>query len=404
MAERGVCSVKWGLPYELCQALMTSEPSTAAEAAQKLPRVEGYLASDPANLDLLALAISLSQTVGDLARARGHAEAALVRYPDDAFFRSRLAEVLMAQGEWALAALQLEALLARHPEVGVAHNLAYCYTWLARQREAYAVLAPFAAVAPLPPSAVVLLVRALHHVGELEQAMQLAQADMERCQADPGFLGAVSMLYFDAGQADEAARLSALALAQDARPNDALVVSASLALGRTEVDGAVALFNEVLAKNPAEGRSWAGLGLASLFKRDLNAAAGFLEKALTYMPEHVGTWHTLGWCKIVAQDLPGARAVFVRALELDRNFGDSHGGLAVVDALRGDRALAEEGIRRALGLDPSSLSAKFAQMILEGKVKDPAVFRTLAGQMLSGYQGVSGESLASLVDRYAGDA
>jgi tetratricopeptide (TPR) repeat protein len=330
---------------------MTSEASTAAEAAQKLPRIEGYLASDPGNLDLLALAIDLSQAAGDLARA-------------------------------------LETILRARAEVGVAHNLAFCYVWLNRHRDACDLLAPFAEAAPLPVGAVILLLRALHHLGDLEPAMQLAQAEMARCEGDPNFLGAASLLYFDAGQAEQSARLSELALSHGVRPQDALLVAASLALGRTDADGAIVLFNEALAKNPDQGRSWSGLGLASL------------EKALTFMPGHVGTWHILGWCKILGQDLAGARDVFVKALELDRNFGDSHGGLAVVDAIAGQRLPAEEGIRRALGLDPLCLPAKFAQMILDGKVNDPLTFRALAARMLSGYQGLSGESLDALLDAY----
>jgi tetratricopeptide (TPR) repeat protein len=379
---------------------MTSQQTTVEEAAQKLPRVEGYLASDPGNLDLLTMAIDLSLAVGDPGRARGHADAALARYPEDAFFRLRMATVLMAQHEWSLAAAQLEAVLRNHAEVGIAYNLAYCYTWQGRHRAAYDCLAPYGATAPLAPLAVTLLVRALHHLGEFEQATALVQAEMARCQADPAFLGAASMLYFDNGQAEESARLSALALEHGARPVEALVVAASLALGRTDADLATAMFNEVLAKNPTEGRSWSGLGLASMLKRDLPAAAQQLEQAVKYLPGHVGTWHILGWCKILSQDLDGALAVFLKAIEMDRNFGDSHGGLATVQALKGERLLAEESIKRGLGLDPRSLSARFAQMVLSGKVSDPATFRALCSRMLSSHKGPFGESLDALLDQY----
>ncbi|MEJ7806065.1 MAG: tetratricopeptide repeat protein, partial [Telluria sp.] len=202
------------------------------------------------------------------------------------------------------------------------------------------------------------------------------------------------------GQVEESERLSAMGLAHGARPTDALVVAASLALGRTDTEVAIKLFNEVLAKNPTEGRSWSGLGLASMLNRDLPAASQQLEQAVKYMPDHVGTLHTLGWCKILSQDLDGARGVFLKTIDMDRNFGDSHGGLAVVLAMKGERDLAEESIKRALGLDPQSLSARFAQMVLAGKVDDPVKFRALAGRMLSAYKGPFGASLDVMLDEY----
>jgi len=376
---------------------MTSTDTAQAEAALKLPRIEGYLASDPGNLDLLALAIELAQTAGEFDRALRHADTALARYPGDAFFRGRMAGVLMAQHAWARAAAVLESLAQERADLNVAHNLAYCYTWLGRQREAFDLLTPFAAAAPLPSAAVALRLRALHHLGELDAAIALAEDQMARCQGDPAFLAAAAMLYFDAGQAAPAARLSELALAQGARPDAALVVAGSLALARTDTDTAISLFREVLSHNRSEGRSWAGLGLASLLKHEVPAAEQHLARALECMPEHVGTWHILGWCKIVRQDLDGARAVFSRTLDLDRNFADSHGGMAVVHALAGETAAADEAIRRALGLDAHCLSAKFARLILSGKIKDGAAFRELVGKMLSGYKGPFGQSLDILL-------
>jgi Flp pilus assembly protein TadD len=208
------------------------------------------------------------------------------------------------------------------------------------------------------------------------------------------------MVYLDNGNIEESARLSELALAGGARPVEALVVAASLALGRIDADAAIRICNEVLADNPGEGRSWSGLGLASMLKRDLPAAERQLEQAVKFMPGHPGTLHALGWCKILSSDLRGARAIFLKALELDRNFGDSHGGLAVVQALDGERQAAEESIKRALGLDPNSLSAKFARMALDGKVSDPARFRALVPRLLAGYRAPFGQSLDAMLDEY----
>ncbi|KQQ92316.1 tetratricopeptide repeat protein [Massilia sp. Leaf139] len=348
------------------------------------------------------MAIDLSLMTDDPARARRHAEAALDHYPGDVLFLARMGTILMAQHEWQGAAASLEQALRRHRDVELAYNLSYCYTWLGRQREAFDTLVGYGAEGELPAHAVTLLVRALHHLRELDRAIELIQAEMPRCQEAPAFLGAASMVYLDNGNIEESARLSELALAGGVRPVEALVVAASLALGRIDADAATRICNEVLAKNPTEGRSWSGLGLASMLKRDLPAAERQLEEAVRYMPGHPGTLHALGWCKILNQDLAGARAVFLKALELDRNFGDSHGGLAVVQAFGGERDAAGESIKRALGLDPNSLSAKFARMILDGKVSDPARFRALVPRLLAGYQGPFGQNLDAMLDDYEG--
>lgn len=379
---------------------MSNELVSPAAALEKLPRIEGYLLADPRNLDLLAMAIDLSMAVGDVSRARRHAEAALAHYPDDVFFMARMGTILMAQQDWNGAANYFGFALSKNRDIALAYNLSYCYTWLGKHREAFDTLVGYGAEGPLPPHAVTLLLRALHHLGELDKALVLIEAEMARCDLDPAFLGAASMVYFDNGNVDESVRLSDLALAQGARPLEALVVSASLALGRADVDSAVKTFNEVLAKYPTEGRSWSGLGLASMLKRDLPEAEQQLTQAVKYMPAHVGTLHALAWCKILLNDLAAAQTIFLQTLEMDRNFGDSHGGLAVVQAFFGEKQAAEASIKRAVGLSRTGLPAKFARMVLDGEVSDPVKFRSLVPQLLAGQKGPFGHSLKEVLDDY----
>jgi tetratricopeptide (TPR) repeat protein len=369
----------------------------AAQAAQKLERVEGYLATDPTNKELLANAIDLSLACGQPERAQQHAEAALSLDPADVFFQARQGNVMLAQRNWKQAAQLFEPILAAHPDVHIAYNLAYAYVWQGLHGQACDALAPYAHQADLEPSAVTLLLRAMHHMGEFDAAIALVQEHEARCTGDAGFLGAASLLCLDAGQLEEAGRLSKLAMAGAVRPPEAMVVAGTLSLARADTDAAIAQFKEVLAVKPMEGRSWSGLGMASLLKRDLGAAAEQLEQALRFMPFHIGTWHSLAWCKIFAKDLAGAEAAFGRALELDRNFGDSHGGLAVVAAMQGKREVADAAIARALGLDKQSLSARYAQMILAGQTEDPVQFNALAMRLLSSRQSMFGANMAEMV-------
>jgi Flp pilus assembly protein TadD len=189
--------------------------------------------------------------------------------------------------------------------------------------------------------------------------------------------------------------LSSAALASGARPLEALVVAGSLALGRDDAATAAALLKEALAISPDDGRSWAGLGMASLLNGDTAQAKEQLERAAANLPTHIGTLHALGWCQIVRGELGGAQQTFRNALALDRNFGESHGGLAVAHALQGNRSEAEEGVQRALRLDPEGLSARYAEMVLSGVANDPARFRKLAIRLVSNRSSSASSALTS---------
>ena len=54
----------------------------------------------------------------------------------------------------------------------------------------------------------------------------------------------------------------------------------------------------------------------------------------------------------------------VVAYDLDRNFADSHGGLALIAALRGQTESAEQSVKRALRLNPQCVTAIYAKSLL----------------------------------------
>ena len=88
------------------------------------------------------------------------------------------------------------------------------------------------------------------------------------------------------------------------------MVAGSVALGRDDGNHAATLFTEALSLNASDGRSWAGLGMASLLNNDLAEAKQQLERAAAKMPTHIGTLHALGWCQILRRELPGAQDSF----------------------------------------------------------------------------------------------
>ena len=94
-----------------------------------------------------------------------------------------------------------------------------------------------------------------------------------------------------------------------------------------------------------------------------------------------------------------AAAENILALALDRNFGETHGGLAVVAALQGRRAEAEVAIRRAQGLNAQGLSGAFAQMLLGRDVHHPEKLAEEVHALVAQQQAPFGGSVADLIQK-----
>lgn len=370
--------------------------TSADELQASFQRTETYLASDPDNLSLLARAADLALAVGEAARARHHVVRALALKPDDPYFRFRLARGLTAERHYEQALALLEPLLAAHHDVHIATTLAQCQARLGRHADALAALEAFRDDSALTPEGATGLVRALHHSGRLEEGAAFVTANEARFGQSSVFCAAASLLFLDLDDAATSMRLSRRALDGGGELVEALVADATLAAA-TDPARAIAGFQRVLATSPEDGRSWSGLGSINLMLRDFDAALPQLETARRHMPHHVGTLQLLGWCRLFKGDLDGAAREFGLALDEDRNFAESHGALAVVHAMRGERAACEEALERALRLDRESLSARYAQMILSGEAADPERFGKLAMKLLSRRPMPGGQTMADVV-------
>ena len=367
------------------------------ELTKQRDRTEGYLRVDPNNKQLLTRAVELNLSLGNANGAQSHALSALALFPDDALIQCLHAHVLFAQHRWSEAAAIYQTLLSSNSDADLAFSLANCQSMEGQHQVALDTMAPFEALPDLPAETITLLVRACHHVGKLERAIDLIAQHHTRLAQSPAFLAAASLVYFDADNAVEAERFSHAALALGERPVEALVANASLALARIDGDQAYALFDEAIAINPTDGRSWAGIGLASMAKKDFAGAATQLAHAVTLTPGNVGIWNSLGWSHLLIQALDEADRAFSSALALDRNVAETHGSLAAVAALRGERATAEATIQRAMRLDSACLSAQIAQAILNGDVADRERFIAMALQMVEGGNYALGTDLKQLL-------
>lgn len=367
----------------------------------QIERYETYLASDPDNGTLLGSVVDLCLAAGQPERAEKHVRVALTRKGQDPYLLSILGHTLLAQQHWQSATELFEALLARYPDAGLAYNFSLGCLWLGRWHEGWQALAPYVEGSAVRPAAasVTLALRLLHRLGELGHARTLIQHFNDLLSQDAAFLGAASAVCLDGGDLEQALLLSEASLAHG-RTVEALVVAGSIALARTDVDAAVPLFQEALAASGTEARAWAGLGMASMLRKDLPAAQLQFEKAVHYMPSHIGTWHLLAWARLYGGFLASATSAFQSALDLDHNFGESHGGMAVVQATAGQRSAAEASIARAIGLDNECLSARYAQMLLNGELHDSDRFHALAMRLLFSRGGTFGRSIGDIVQSY----
>jgi tetratricopeptide (TPR) repeat protein len=121
----------------------------------------------------------------------------------------------------------------------------------------------------------------------------------------------------------------------------------------------------------------------SVTLKDLAGAQDAFRKAVTTLPQHIGTWIGYGWCQFLSNQPEAARASFEEALRLDRNFGESHGALAVALARLGETERARAEVQVALRLDRRCLSARYAEAMLNGQTSDPQAFLRMARQVLS---------------------
>ncbi|MCK7581370.1 MAG: hypothetical protein MZV65_40885 [Chromatiales bacterium] len=134
---------------------------------------------------------------------------------------------------------------------------------------------------------------------------------------------------------------------------------------------------------------------------DLPKAIGQLEQAVRYMPNHIGTRHALAWCQLLANDIEGAKRGSEQSLEIDRSFGETHGGHG------GGRRNAEPPGRRRPGHQarhapqPGLVRRPLRQSLLLNK-SDPARAQELLKSIFAARVGVDGQTLQEILRRNIG--
>jgi tetratricopeptide (TPR) repeat protein len=344
----------------------------SAEPRNSLALSLSLLERDPGNISLRARCIQAALRAKD----PGQASQLLREVPPSAAadpqIRYAQAHVLMAQKDMGGAAASLESLMSTGTDnAGVRISLATCYYLLNRHPEVITTIRPLQEAGQLDAGGVRLLVSSLHHVGEIDQAVALAGQSSSAAEVDGPTAGVFALLYLDADDAANAARWAGVALSFNPDSIDGLITQGTLDAAELKSDLASSQFRRVLELAPDNPRAWIGLGSLSLVAERFDEARQCFEKGLESLPEHLGSWLVLGWNHLLSGDLPAAERTFLHALELDRTFGETHGALASVAALRGNHDEATQLAEVALRLDPECLSAQFAQAVVTGARGDP---------------------------------
>lgn len=401
---------------------LSPEDAAAASAAlARLDRLEGYLKADPGNSQLLADAFETSLQCRQWDRAAFHLRHGKALEADALSWRLKEGDLLLAQELYPEARAALQALQhAEHatPEFSavVLHNLAYIEFRQGRYTECVSELADYmenakGAASALPHGDAIaaslplrllrqLWLRSLHRTAELERACNWVR-ELESGQGlDPASAAIASLLAIDIGDSASAQRWASVALrhaqaeqSTSLLPAEVFVTQLTLALGARKADEAIAWADQALQLNHSDGRAWSGRAFALLLKGDLKLARRDFARALQGMPSHIGTWHGQGWAELLDHDLNAAQASFATALAMDRNFAESHGGMAVVLALKQQTHEARQHAERAMGLDKNNLSGRYAEALLNGEVKDEAAIRKLAQRLLASRKNLSGVSV-----------
>jgi len=368
-------------------------------------RLESYLRVDPNNVSLLAELADRFIESGDAGAALPYVERALAQFPDDEAFRYRRAVALRRTaraGEAVEVLAQLAESAGVHP--AVLHELAdirfeqrdfaSCTATLQR-------LVKTSGYRQAAPRADLLLVRALHHQGRLDESIAHAEVIIARDGAGAELQGALATLYLDAERFDDAARLCEDAVRAGRATPEISCVGGYLALAQEDLARAEQLFSSALQARPDDGRAWLGAGLASAAGGKLEDATRFLQRAIQAMPAHLGTLNALAWVQLLNGALDAADQTLASAMAVDGSFAETHGGQAVVAAMRGDDARARDLARTALKLDKESFSAAYALILLRSRAQPGRDRVHSALELLDQRLATGGGSLKDVVLRMA---
>ena len=346
--------------------------TNSSNILEKIQRFEGFLQQDPNNGHLLSDVFKLYLEAGlkDKAYALFQKHRDVFLQDDSLSFQG--ASLHMAHGDFTTAANILENLSEKHPqEFGITYNLAYSLFYIREFSRSLQALTPVlsndqSTHQPIPSEAYKLAARNSHFLNDYPSATRYLDECLTIQPNDAEALGMQSLVMLDGADdlPEKIEQLANQALSVDPNQHEALLALSQYYIGHKNIDKIIATTQQAVTAHPKSGRAWSYKGQSDMLKLDLAEAETSLDKATTYMPDHIGTWHALGWTCLLNDNVEKAKKAFQAALDLDRNFGESHGGMAIIQIVESQFDDAEKSIRRGIGLDPKCYSARYAKALL----------------------------------------
>jgi Tfp pilus assembly protein PilF len=333
--------------------------TTVSPPRARLARLLEYAEADPKNCALLADAAAAAYDERDYASL----DSIIARYQTFSPLPPSLQNLkglsALAQGKFDDAADILERVRTEVGDTSQSRlNLAWAKSGQRSYQDALALLDDEAL--SLSPEAPMLKIHVMHHLGLYEEAIACGVALAARFPDNEMLMGALATLAMDAERAD-----LAVAYAQRAgNTAEGRTALGLLTLADHHADQALELFDAAIASQPNNPRAWIGKGLGLLTMGQPDLAAEAIDRGASLFGNHIGSWIASGWAHFIAGDLQGARASFDRAMDIDPNFSECHGGLAVLAIAGGNPAEAERYTEVALRLDRNCFGGALAKSLL----------------------------------------
>lgn len=373
----------------------------ASETQERLARLISFLKHDPDNQSLLNDAMTLAIEAGDASIMEMLCKHLSAHPPSNATTAAQATYLMLACNQYASAAeLGTEALASGVNHPAVIFNTAYAHFYIEDFSAVTMLLEGLTADLSCPADALILHARALHHQDQLAESLALAERAYKQETSNPEVGGVLALLCYELDSPSRALSLAHDALSQNPLQLDALIACASANFELGNTPAARKAWLHTVDAHPACGRAWSGLAELEFSEMELEQAEEHLDTAVRFMPDHIGTWHMVAWICVLKDDATGARRAFERAYDLDRNFGETHGGLAIADVMDGRLDQAKTGIRRALKLNPECLSARFAEMLILQRAGKKKEAEALVERVLDGPAPTGSVSRKALIENW----
>ncbi|MDM5179179.1 tetratricopeptide repeat protein [Massilia sp. CCM 8695] len=352
-------------------------------------RFESFLSSDPDNASLLTQLGELYLQAGKLDQALEAFQRVIALTPGAAVAHGRLATVYLALHRFGEAGASLQGLIdGGENDAALFHNLGLALYYQERYADAAKAFASAQQYGIDNANNARYLAHCLHHEGDLDAA-NAACEHWVSIAGDPDSNAYLSLVNFDMGERERAGALAQQVLAEHPDSVDANAVAGALALEKQDIDAASASFERILSQRADNGRAWLGLGLTLMHKQNNVDAIAAMTRASVCMPGHAGTLIALGWAKLNAGDAVGAEQAFRDAVDADRNFAESHGGLAAALVTQGRIEEAKLAMTLANKLDSANFGSVYTQaalLKLDGRAElaDRLIERALRQSPLEG--------------------